>query len=202
MSPSDLQPYELMQKAATFFERHDVPYRVVGSIASIAYSEPRFTNDIDILVELRVDLVESIEQEFPSPEYYLSLDAVRSAIRSRRQFNVIHVPSGLKLDIIQCKDSEFGRLDISQGQRLKSDGFYDAWFASPENVILMKLRFFKVGGSDKHLRDTASILLVQGSRIDRDYITKWSQQLGVSEEWQLVCQKADEQKPDSHATPS
>ena len=202
MSPSDLQPYELMQKAATFFERHDVPYRVVGSIASIAYSEPRFTNDIDILVELRVDLVESIEQEFPSPEYYLSLDAVRSAIRSRRQFNVIHVPSGLKLDIIQCKDSEFGRLDISQGQRLKSDGFYDAWFASPENVILMKLRFFKEGGSDKHLRDTASILLVQGSRIDRDYITKWSQQLGVSEEWQLVCQKADEQKPDSHATPS
>ena len=202
MSPSDLQPYELMQKAATFFERHDVPYRVVGSIASIAYSEPRFTNDIDILVELRVDLVESIEQEFPSPEYYLSLDAVRSAIRSRRQFNVIHVPSGLKLDIIQCNDSEFGRLDISQGQRLKSDGFYDAWFASPENVILMKLRFFKEGGSDKHLRDTASILLVQGSRIDRDYITKWSQQLGVSEEWQLVCQKADEQKPDSHATPS
>ena len=197
MSLHDLQPYELMQKAATFFERHDVPYRIVGSIASMAYSEPRFTNDIDILVDLRDDLVELIEHEFPLPEYYVSPDAARSAIRDRRQFNVIHIPSGLKLDIIQRKDTEFGRLDISHGQRLKSDGFYDAWFASPENVILMKLRFFKEGGSDKHLRDTASILLVQGSRIDRTYVTKWSKQLGVSEEWQLVCQKADEENPDS-----
>jgi hypothetical protein len=189
-----------MQKAVTFFERHKVAYRIVGSIASMAYSEPRFTNDIDILVDLREDLVELFEQEFPSPEYYVSTDAVRSAIRDRRQFNVIHIPSGLKLDIIQCKDSEFGRLDISHGQRLKSDGFYDAWFASPENVILMKLRFFKEGGSDKHLRDTASILLVQGSRIDRDYISKWSKQLGVSDEWQLVCQRSDGEKPDSSAT--
>lgn len=189
-----------MQKAATFFERHNVAYRIVGSIASMAYSEPRFTNDIDILVDLREDLVEFIEQEFPSPEYYVSLDAVRSAIRDRRQFNVIHIPSGLKIDIIQSKDTAFGRLDISHGQRLKSDGFYDAWFASPENVILMKLRFFKDGGSDKHLRDTASILLVQGSRIDRDYISEWSKQLGVSDEWQLVCQMSDGERPDSRAT--
>ncbi len=200
MSLNDLQPYELMQKAATFFERHNVAYRIVGSIASMAYSEPRFTNDIDILVDLREDLVEFIEQEFPSPEYYVSLDAVRSAIRDRRQFNVIHIPSGLKIDIIQSKDTAFGRLDISHGQRLKSDGFYDAWFASPENVILMKLRFFKDGGSDKHLRDTASILLVQGSRIDRDYISEWSKQLGVSDEWQLVCQMSDGERPDSRAT--
>ena len=49
MTPSDLQPYELMQRMADFLERESVPYRVIGSIASIAYGEPRFTNDVDIL---------------------------------------------------------------------------------------------------------------------------------------------------------
>ena len=170
MSRDNLLPYELMQMAALFFERRGIAYRIVGSMASMAYSEARFTNDIDILVDLREDDAEQIESEFPAPEFYVSLSAIKSAIRDRRQFNIIHIPSGLKLDIIQRKDNEFGTLDITRGQRLKSDGFYDAWFASPENVILMKLRYFQEGGSDKHLRDVASILLIQDKHIDREYI--------------------------------
>jgi len=110
----------------------------------------------------------------------------------RHQFNIIHLPSGLKLDVIQCQDTEFGRLDISRGVRLKSEGFYDAWFGSPENVILMKLKFFQEGGSEKHLRDIASVVLVQGANLDRAYIELWSEKLGVIREWQLVCERIRE----------
>ena len=189
MSRNNLLPYELMQMAASFFERRGIAYRIVGSMASMAYSEARFTNDIDILVDLSEDDAEQIETEFPAPEFYVSLSAIKSAIRDRRQFNIIHIPSGLKLDIIQRKDNEFGTLDITRGQRLKSDGFYDAWFASPENVILMKLRYFQEGGSDKHLRDVASILLIQDKHIDREYIEQWARKLSVDQEWQLVIQR-------------
>ena len=189
MSRNNLLPYELMQMAASFFERRGIAYRIVGSMASMAYSEARFTNDIDILVDLSEDDAEQIETEFPAPEFYVSLSAIKSAIRDRRQFNIIHIPSGLKLDIIQRKDNEFGTLDITRGQRLKSDGFYDAWFASPENVILMKLRYFQEGGSDKHLRDVASILLIQDKHIDREYIEQWARKLSVEQEWQLVIQR-------------
>ncbi|MDZ4684435.1 MAG: hypothetical protein SH850_05045 [Planctomycetaceae bacterium] len=192
MSPADLRPYELLQKAANFFERLDVPYRIVGSMASMAYSEARFTNDIDFLVDLREEHLEPLEQEFPAPDYYVSPTAAREAIRERRQFNIIHGPSGLKLDIIQRKETEFSRLDISHGRRLKSDGFYEAWFGSPENVILMKLRYFQEGGSEKHLRDIASILLIQENAIDGGYITEWAAKLGVTAEWDLVRQRVDE----------
>lgn len=41
-----------MQRMADFFEREEILYRVVGSLASMAYGEPRFTNDIDIAAEL------------------------------------------------------------------------------------------------------------------------------------------------------
>jgi len=192
VSPADLRPYELLQKAANFFERLDVPYRIVGSMASMAYSEARFTNDIDFLVDLREEHLEPLEQEFPAPDYYVSPTAAREAIRERRQFNIIHGPSGLKLDIIQRKETEFSRLDISHGRRLKSDGFYEAWFGSPENVILMKLRYFQEGGSEKHLRDIASILLIQENAIDGGYITEWAAKLGVTAEWDLVRQRVDE----------
>lgn len=191
MSLDDLKPYELMQLAASLFEQLGVPYRIVGSMASMAYSEARFTNDIDILVDLKEDQIESIVNAFPSPQFYVSPPAIKSAIRDRRQFNVIHVSSGLKLDIIQRKDTPFGNLDITQGQRLKSDGYYDAWFASPENVILMKLKYYHDGGSEKHLRDIASILLIQDQRIDRQYLTEWAEHLGVTAEWDLVRQRVD-----------
>lgn len=175
-----------MQRAADCLERLGIQYRIVGSMASMAYGEARFTNDIDILADLREENLDQIVPEFPAPDYYLSIDAARTAIREQRQFNIIHAPSGLKLDIIQRKNSEFGALDITLGKKLKSEGFYDAWFASPENVILMKLRYYHEGASDKHLRDIASILLVQGTLIDGDYLDLWSKKLGVESEWKLV----------------
>ena len=94
--------------------------------------------------------------------------------------------------MILCQDTEFSRADLTLGQRLKSEGFYDAWFASPENVILMKLRYFQEGGSEKHLRDIASILLVQGEAVDRTYLDEWASKLGVAAEWQLVSRRLRE----------
>jgi hypothetical protein len=195
VSRAELRPHELLQRAADFFERLGVPYRIVGSMASMAYGEARFTNDIDILTDLRPDQVEAVAQEFPPPDYYVSPTAAREAIRDRRQFNIIHVPSGLKLDIVQRKDSEFGTLDITHGRRLKSEGLYDAWFGSPENVILMKLRYFRDGGGEKHLRDTASMLLIQGDAVDRDYIAKWAAELGVRAEWEFVNEELNRRRP-------
>lgn len=192
MSPADLKPYQLMQKAADFFERLNVTYRIVGSMASMVRGEARFTNDIDILADLSEEHVDQFELEFPAPDYYISLAAVRTAIQQRRQFNIIHIPSGLKVDVILKKDTEFGRLDILHGQRLKSEGLYDAWFGSSENVILMKLKYFREGRSEKHLRDIASVLLVQGDSINRQYITEWAGKLGVVDEWELVRQRVDD----------
>jgi hypothetical protein len=52
MSSANLRPHELMQSVADFFEATKIPFRVVGSMASMAYGEPRFTNDFDIVAEL------------------------------------------------------------------------------------------------------------------------------------------------------
>jgi hypothetical protein len=52
VKPEELQPHQLLQRMADFFEAEKIPYRVVGSMASMVYGEPRFTNDVDMVADL------------------------------------------------------------------------------------------------------------------------------------------------------
>lgn len=187
MNSAELQPFELMQIIASFMEKHEVSYRIVGSLASMAYGEPRFTNDVDVLADLPASKADLLCEAFPAPEYYLAKAAVIGAISGRRQFNILHIPSGLKVDVILSKHSDYGRLELTRGKRLTSDGEFSAWFGSPEDVILNKLIYFQSGLSEKHLRDIAAMFKIQGDKIDRSYIEHWGTKLGVLSEWEMIC---------------
>jgi hypothetical protein len=56
-------------------------------------------------------------------------------------------------------------------------------FASPEDVILKKMAFYRDGGSEKHLRDIAGILKISSGGIDLAYIEGWAKKLGLEEIW-------------------
>ena len=193
--PSELQPNELLQVIADFFESHQIVYRVVGSMASIAYGENRFTNDIDIVADLRSRHVDSLCDFFPPPDYFIARHAVEDAIRKRFQFNIIHVTSGLKIDVMLPKATEYAALEQSRARRLSDPDGLSAWFAAPEDVILNKLIFFQLGGIEKHLRDIAGIIKVKQDELDLDYIHVWSEKLNVASEWGLVKQRIAESRP-------
>lgn len=42
-----MDPSELLERLAQTLESLRIPYLITGSMATIAYGEPRFTNDID-----------------------------------------------------------------------------------------------------------------------------------------------------------
>lgn len=52
MNSAELHPHELMQRMADYFQAEGIPYRVVGSLASMAYGEPRFPNDVDMVANI------------------------------------------------------------------------------------------------------------------------------------------------------
>lgn len=191
MSPNPEEPYELMQRVADFFEAHDVSYRVVGSLASIAYGEPRFTNDVDMVAHLMLDNVQALCEAFPHPEYYVSESAIRSAIDRNFQFNIIHSSSGLKVDVVIPKDNEFSRAEASRIRRITNEGKFSAWFASPEDVLLYKLIYYQMGGgvSEKHLRDALGMMKLQGTKLDISYIESWVAKLQVEEPWEMLRSK-------------
>lgn len=64
--------------------------------------------------------------------------------------------------------------------------------AAPEDVILMKLVYYNMGQSEKHLRDIASMMRISPELIDRSYIERWAPQLGVLNGWRAVAKKVDD----------
>ena len=94
-----LQP-DLLRRVVEVLEEQEIPYMLVGSYAIAAYGRSRLKNDIYIVVDLRLDTVEQLLAEFPTGEYYFNLETAKEAIRSRRQFNVIHTGGGNKIDFM------------------------------------------------------------------------------------------------------
>ncbi len=183
---------EFTQRVVSTMESLGIPYFITGSIASIALGEPRYTNDIDVVADISLATVSKILAEFPAPDFYVSESAARDAVNRKFQFNIIHPSSGLKVDVIIPSDDEFNRLRMKRKIRLAIDDEHFAWFASAEDLILKKLVFFQMGGSDKHLRDISGVMLVQAERIDQAYLDEWASKLGVCTELELVRRRIRE----------
>ena len=177
---------ELLRRVVETLERLDLEYLVTGAMATILYGEPRFTNDIDIVVRLPPERIDDLVEAFPSDEFYLEPERVRHAVRSRSQFNVIHPASGLKIDFVIPAMDEFDRSRFARARRLRPGPDYEASFAAPEDVIVKKLQFYAEGGSDKHLRDIASVLRISPSEVDREYVAAWADRLGLRDVWDVI----------------
>jgi hypothetical protein len=177
---------ELLRRVTRVLERVGLRYLVTGSVATIFYGEPRFTADIDIVVDLPVERVRDLCQALASPEFYVSEDSARHAARRRSQFNVLHPSSGLKVDLMVSERSAFDRSRFERARRLQPEEDYQATFASPEDVILKKMEYFREGKSEKHLRDIDGVLKISGADLDTAYIDRWAEILGVREIWEEV----------------
>lgn len=182
-----MEPTELLRLVGEQLDRIGCQRFTTGSVASMVFGEPRFTNDIDIVVRMDERQARLLAAAFAGEAWYASVDAAVDAVRRRGMFNIIHVPSGLKADIIVAAGGAFDASRFSRVRHIElPDGRIEP-FSSPEDVILKKLEFFREGGSQKHLRDIASIVAVQGvASLDWPYLKHWAERLGVTAELDLV----------------
>ena len=187
-----MELYELLALVVEIFERLHVSYLVTGSVASMAYGEPRLTNDIDVVAEIREEHILGLLAAFPADTFYLSEDAIREAIRSQGQFNIIHPGSGLKVDVIIRKETPFDQSRFTRARVAHPAETYAAAFASPEDVIIKKMEYYREGGSEKHLRDIAGMLKVSAGEIDETYIVEWADRLGLRPIWTAIKRRLGE----------
>jgi hypothetical protein len=184
-----LDQADLLRFVIDALETQGLAYMLVGSIASAAFGEPRLTHDIDIVVQLSAVEVDGLCRAFPDPEFYVSESAARQAVLSHGQFNVLHPTSGNKIDFMMARDDAWGRSQMARRVRQWILPDREGFIAAPEDVIIGKLWYFQVGGSEKHLRDIASMLRVSGDEIDIDYVDRWAKQLGLEAGWQAVLDR-------------
>lgn len=178
-----MEQHELLRHAARCFEELGIQYFVTGAVAAIAYGEPRLTNDIDIVADLGEDDIPKLKACYPEPEFYFDEPSAKRALNSRSQFNIIHPESGLKIDVMISRGDEFDQGRFRRARRLRPLEDTEVAFASPEDVILKKMAFYREGRSEKHLRDIAGILKISSDVIDLTYIESWAKKLGLEEIW-------------------
>ena len=176
----------LLTRLAEILNQGQVKYFVTGSVAAMYYGEARLTRDVDVVVHLRYADVSMLAEAMVEPEFYLDRRAIVEAMQIEGSFNAIHNPTGMKVDFM-CAE-----LDPYNESRFRRAAFVELipgvrmWASAPEDVILKKLEFYKQGGSDKHLRDIASMVKISGDTFDRAYLDQWAQTLGVAEEWAVT----------------
>ena len=186
-----MEQSDLLRLAIDTLEQQRIPYAIVGSFASGAWGESRFTQDIDILVELKPSQVSPLCRAFADADCYVSEAAALQAVEERRQFNVIHPASANKIDFMIAGHAPWATAQMQRRRRIALFPDREADFSAPEDVILGKLVYYREGESEKHLRDIAGILKISGARLDWKYVENFSDQLGVADIWQMVRNRAN-----------
>jgi hypothetical protein len=87
-------------------EEHGVPYLIGGSVASIIHGEPRLTNDIDLVADLREEQVSQLVAALET-DFYVDDRAMRRAIRERKSFNILYLETMYKVDIFIPRRDEW-----------------------------------------------------------------------------------------------
>lgn len=171
---------ELLLDCLRRLNTRKINYMLTGSMASNAWGIPRTTHDLDFVVQLPPAQIASFVEAFRSEDYFVDEAMVRSAYQPPHQFNVIHIPSALKVDFWILRPDAFER---EMFRRKVNDSWLgeSVWIATAEDVVLHKLLWHKMTPSDRQLGDVAGVVAVQKGKLDEAYLQNWAARLDVTE---------------------
>ena len=166
---------ELLRDCLQRLNRTQINYMLTGSMASNAWGIPRTTHDLDFVLQIPPSAASLLTRAF-SGDYFLDPEAIQAAFRPPFQFNVIHVPSALKIDFWMLRLDPFEREMFRR--RLQHNILGEpAWISTPEDVILHKLYWHTITPSDRQLADVAGVIAVQKGQLDENYLHHWASAL-------------------------
>ena len=183
-----------MTDASTFSEifltrlnQAGVEYMITGGVAATLYAPPRFTQDIDLVIELR-PYPDRLHAAFDGERFYLPpVEVLEGALRSGEEvkFDVLDRDTNLRMDLYLLSDNPLVRWAFEQRLEGDLDGV-PFWVAPPEYVIAKKVEYHSISAQERHPRDVAAILEESGDIIDRAVLAHWLDELGLREHWDTL----------------
>ena len=184
MTPEQPEALRVALEVVGLLEDLGIAYHLGGSYASSIHGVPRQTQDVDLVVDVDESSVADLLARLPDG-YYRDLESAREAVRSRGSFNLVHLASGVKLDLFVVGAGPFDRQELSRSREVVLPSVPDRPLRvkSAEDTILRKLQWFRRGGevSDRQWGDVRGILQSQGSALDFDYLDRWARTLGIDD---------------------
>jgi hypothetical protein len=169
--------------------RHDVKFHLTGGITSVAYGEPRMTQDIDIVVE-NAAIARSLAAFTAAAAqagFMLDAEVIRRAVAEKSMFQLFDIVEALKIDIYprEMIPGELGRsvsLEVFEGMPLPVVSRPDA--AASKLVWASK-------GSHKSRRDLRQIVRRLTSE-ERAEVDRLAVLLGLSDLLTVILAEPDE----------
>ena len=178
------EPVEVTLKVTRVFEELSVPYLIGGSLASTLYGMIRATQDSDIVAEMRLEHLQPFVSALQG-EFYVDDEMIAEAIQRNASFNIIHRETMFKVDVFIPRPRPFlqSQLARAKKQTFNFETEVSAKFASPEDTILSKLEWYRMGGevSDRQWRDILGVLKTRAGELDLGYLQKWAIELKVAD---------------------
>jgi hypothetical protein len=178
------EPVEVTLKVTGEFEKLGVPYLIGGSLASTLYGMVRTTQDSDVIAEMRLENLQPFVLALQD-EFYVDEEMVAEAIQRNSSFNLIHRDTVFKVDVFIPRQRPFlqSQLNRATRQTFSLETEISAKFASPEDTILSKLEWYRMGGevSDRQWRDIIGVLKTRAGELDLEYLRKWATELHVGD---------------------
>jgi hypothetical protein len=182
MTESDL--VAALAPVAEALQALGVRYYIGGSLASSAHGIARASLDVDVVAELELGHVDAFAASLAGA-YYTPVDQMRAAVDERRSFNLIHLMTMFKVDVFISKGRPFDRQAADRARPQPISEASNAPLlpvASPEDTVLAKLEWFRLGGetSERQWWDVIGVLKV-APNADVEYLRRWAQSLGVAD---------------------
>jgi len=143
---------------------------------------PRGAQDIDFVADIQVEHVCPLSEHLQAA-YTINEQAWHDAIAQRNAFSLLYLASLVKVDVMLPRGTAFDSLVAQRAQQLSLlEGYQPIWLASPEDVALMRLAWYRDGGAtaDDQWNDVLGVLKVQAPNLDVQYLRHVAHILNVS----------------------
>ena len=178
-----------LSKLTAVLDRLRIRYHLTGGIATVAYGEPRMTQDVDLVLD--PDRVLAVEDEFldalARAGFHFGMPTARQAIASRQMFQLLDVDQVIKLDLyVRCLIP--GELDRSVRTELFPG--VELPVASRADTALSKLVWVR-HGSHRSRRDLRRIL-AGATRDELRAVERTAGEMGLADLLAEVLDEPDE----------
>ena len=159
-------------------------YAIWGGLAVTSYAEPRFTQDMDVLLSPQGFDVSLFVRTLVRTHYRVDERVVRQSLTGGF-FNVIHPHYGVKVDFYVPVEPELQAMLRARTYR-RFDVARQAAYVTATDLVAAKLRAYEDSRSTRHLDDIASVVRLQGDNLDLERIEIAAARLGLLGVWRNV----------------